>query len=215
MHFATAKSRVSAGFTLIEILAIAFVIVLLAGLILPVTNGSRCGSQTVRCIINLKNVGLAYRIFATDNSDRFPWEVPVAEGGARELHALGEPFHTFRVLSNELSTPKILICPQDKPKKPSSSWTNLTDANISYFINIAAQSTNPQSWLGGDRNLAINGRRVASGRLHIPRGSSASFDKEFHGTWGNLLRADGSVEQLSGARLLSETNHESYVLLIP
>src|SRR5438105_15916827 len=117
MHFAVAKRRGLAGFTLIEALTVVFVLVVLGGLILPASNGNRFKSERVQCVNNLKNIGLALRIFATDNADRFPWEVPVADGGTRELHALGAPFHTFKVLSNELSTPKILVCPQDKAKK--------------------------------------------------------------------------------------------------
>jgi hypothetical protein len=65
---------------------------------------------------NLKNVGLAMRIFAMDNEGRFPFELSVENGGTRELHAFGEPFHTFKALSNEISTPKIAFCPQDKQK---------------------------------------------------------------------------------------------------
>jgi len=228
MHFAAGKRSVR-GLTVIEVLAVVFVFVVLCGLILPVTNGGRCGAE-VKCANNLKNVGLAFRIFATDNYDRFPFELSVNDGGTRELHASGQPFHAFKALSNELSTPKITICPQDKQKKASETWTNFTDENLSYFLNIAVRSPNvtnsdyvtrrvgtmqPADWLGGDRNLTMNGRRVLPGRFRIATGASAGFGHEFHGTWGNLLRADGSVEQISDAGLLSETNHESYLLLIP
>ena len=81
MHFAARKRRVLAGFTIIEALAVLFVLVVMAGLILHVSNGDRCKRDTTKCINNLKNVGLAVRIFATDNAEQFPWEVPVAEGG--------------------------------------------------------------------------------------------------------------------------------------
>jgi competence protein ComGC len=229
MHFAAGKRGVR-GLTVIEVLVVIFVLVVLGGLILPATNGARPCKTEVRCANNLKNVGLAFRIFASDNNDRFPFELSVNDGGTRELHASGQPFHTFKVLSNELSAPKITICPQDKQKKASESWTNFTDANLSYFLNIAVQSPNatnrdfvtttrdaekPTDWLSGDRNLLINGLHVSPGRWPIPTGKSAAFDKDFHGAWGNLLRADGSVEQMSGKRLLSETNHEPYLLLIP
>src|SRR3954462_65064 len=108
MHFAAGKRGVR-GLTVIEVLAVIFVLVVLVGLILPATNGGRCGKTEVRCANNLKNVGLAFRIFATDNNDLFPFELSVNDGGTRELHASGQPFHTFKALSNELSTPKITI----------------------------------------------------------------------------------------------------------
>jgi prepilin-type processing-associated H-X9-DG protein len=228
MHFA-AGNRSVRGLTVIEVLTVVFVLVVVAGLTLPVVNGA--GHQhKIRCENNLKNIGLCLRIFAVDNNDRFPFEIQVTEGGTRELHAFGEPFHTFQALSNELSTPKILICPQDKQKRAAGDWSNFSDANLSYFLNLSVRSldaTNrdfvtatrglerPKDWLAGDRNLTMNGMRAKAGRLAIATGHSAAFDNEIHGKRGNLLRADGSVEHLSGTQLLSETNHQSYLLLIP
>ena len=50
------------------------------------------------CTGNLKQLGLAVSTYAFDNEDRFPWGVPVSEGGTKEL---AEPF-----LSDDL-TPSI------------------------------------------------------------------------------------------------------------
>jgi hypothetical protein len=37
-------------------------------------------------------------------------------------------------MSNELCTPKILICPDDKIRKPAESWATFTTNNCSYEI---------------------------------------------------------------------------------
>jgi len=42
-------------------------------------------AQRIRCVNNLKQIGIATRIYATDNQDRFPWQVPQTEGGTAEI----------------------------------------------------------------------------------------------------------------------------------
>lgn len=40
----------------------------------------------------------------------------------------------FQVMSNELSTPKLLICPQDKARKPAADFVNLQAGNVTYQL---------------------------------------------------------------------------------
>ena len=40
-------------------------------------------------------------------------------------------FH-FQVLSNELSTPKLLVCPADSNRQPALTFLSLQPANVSY-----------------------------------------------------------------------------------
>jgi hypothetical protein len=50
----------------------------------------------LRCVDNLKNVGLAFRIWANDNNDKFPMQVEAKSGGSQEAIATGETFSPFR-----------------------------------------------------------------------------------------------------------------------
>src|SRR6266511_3181826 len=92
------------GFTLIELLVVIAIIGILAGLLLPVLGRSKAKAKSIQCLSNLKQVGLGFRMWSDENGHRFPWQVPVAEGGAK---GIGEAWRHFIVLSNELKTAEV------------------------------------------------------------------------------------------------------------
>jgi hypothetical protein len=67
---------------------------------------------------NLKQIGLAVRVWALDNQDIYPTN--------------------FICMSNELNTPKILVCPADTNRVSADSFSTFTDANCSYDLFFAS-----------------------------------------------------------------------------
>lgn len=61
------------AFTLIELLVVVAIIALLAGMLLPVLNNARTRAKTAGCQSNLKNIGLAMYMYASDNGDYLCW----------------------------------------------------------------------------------------------------------------------------------------------
>jgi prepilin-type processing-associated H-X9-DG protein len=160
---------------------------------LPALAAAKRKAQKINCTNNLKQVGLAFRIWEGDNNDRYSMAVGSASGGANEFmsHSSGAatptapskvecPGMAFMVMSNELSTPRILFCPSDNIHTANSgyatnfSYTDLLyiatpavntapaaqkgeDSNgnskISYFINGDATEANPQDIMTGDDNI--------------------------------------------------------------
>src|SRR6185295_12434869 len=73
-----------------------------------------CRAQRITCARNLGQVGLAFRQWALDQQDRFPMQVSTNQGGTLELVSCGQAWGHFQVMSNELNTPCVVFCPQEK-----------------------------------------------------------------------------------------------------
>lgn len=81
-------------------------------------------ARRIMCVNNLKQIGLAARVFATDHSDILPPDLVS--------------------MANELSTPKLLHCPSDNTRQIADSWDTFTTANCSYdYLAASAPETEP------------------------------------------------------------------------
>ena len=115
-------------------------LVILPAMLLPALSRAKGKAQRISCANNMKQIGLSFRTWAIDNNDSFPFNVSTNKGGTLELCLPGSDgfdrnaaFH-FRVMSNELSTPKILVCPADAKKQPALNFESLQPANVSYQV---------------------------------------------------------------------------------
>src|SRR5437879_12778271 len=111
------------AFTVVELLIVVACLAILAAIILPsMARPHSYGGHRMQCINNLKQIALSFRCWSLDNNDKFPMQVSVTNGGAMEIVATGTAFTVFQVMSNELSTPKILFCPEESdPKRIAAS----------------------------------------------------------------------------------------------
>src|SRR6266404_3767988 len=207
------------AFTVVELLIVVACLSILAAIILPGITRQNCAvAQKINCTNNLKQIGLSFRTWSLDNNDRFPMQVSVTNGGAMEMVATGTAFTAFQVMSNELSTPKILFCPEENDRKriaavtfsstvpkgvPANVIPFTGDNNVSYFVALDAQDTFPQRVLCGDRNLAIGGRPVPNGLLQVWTNTPVTWSgpRSRHDGNGNIALADGSVQEVTSPRL--------------
>jgi hypothetical protein len=122
----------------ISCVLLALVILLIANDGLPARDYPR--AQKNSCATNLNQIGIAFRQWAVGSFDSFSFNVSTNAGGTLELCAVGidgfdrSAVRHFQALSNELSTPKILVCPRDKARKPAVDFASLQAGNVTYQL---------------------------------------------------------------------------------
>lgn len=181
-----------------EVVIIGFILALLAALLLPVLAKAKRRASKAYCVSNIKQIGIAFRVWEGDNNDKYPMVVSVTNGGAMERAATGNIAVCFQVMSNELATPKILLCPEDTHRTYATNFsTGFSRANISYFLNPEAAEAYPQMIMLGDDNLLVNGKPVQPGILILRTNQTIAWAKDRHHGAGNLGMADGSAQQVT------------------
>jgi prepilin-type N-terminal cleavage/methylation domain-containing protein/prepilin-type processing-associated H-X9-DG protein len=178
------------GFTLIELLVVIAIIAILAAILFPVFAQAREKARQTACSSNLKQLSLAFLMYAQDNDERMPPAYYFTDSFSRE-HAwdfdiVWNSDYTVKSYGLGLVGPytkngQINVCPSFRGQssgRPASGYAY----NASYL---------GKSWEEG-------GAPVSLGRVRAPSDIVLLCDSAYWSTWGyvgisqnNYLRAPG------------------------
>ncbi|MBN2506734.1 MAG: DUF4190 domain-containing protein [Verrucomicrobia bacterium] len=85
---------------------------LMLAVLMPSLDAAKAKAQSTTCLNNIRRIGLAALIYATDHNGVLPPD--------------------FLSMSNALASPKILVCPNDTTRTRATDWSTFTPANVSY-----------------------------------------------------------------------------------
>jgi prepilin-type processing-associated H-X9-DG protein len=196
------------------------IIVVLAGLLLPLLRGpTDRDSKLIHCMNNLKQVAQAATVYAIKHGDRFPWKAPPLETNS----FAGPIVDCYEPLRESFAgSGRFFVCPSDSKRSPTTGALQAT--NLSYFINLSSRMSGTNQVLAGDRHLATNGVAAGPGRIVLAPALPMGWTDELHHQSSKSGRGvvgfvDGHVETLMGnaktTRSFGQSGAARTALLIP
>ena len=197
------------GFTLIELLTVIAIIAVLAGLLFPVFMTARGKAREITCVSNLRQIGLAIRMYAQDYDELYPWAVDATDKYTPEIWSGFPEFQAqipFMPMMHEVLQPyirsrEIFRCPAD---------TGYDEEDFN-GIPLDARPTSYQKF-GTSYNFRteIAFRRLGEAMMQRPAEINVMFDAS--GRWHgglifdqmryNVLHGDGHTKNLNRMQVL-------------
>ena len=191
----------SQGFTLVEILVVITIILVLAGVITPVGKGMMARSRTINCSKNLRQIGTATMLYASENNMTLPGTSHQRGGGSwtLTLQAILQPYSdetlTFKCTEDANRTrDRTYVLNDFLTKEPSGA------DHLNY--SILAKIQRPEStFMFAEAAASHTGDHFHFAPYHGGKIPPAAFEKEVattaHGEKANYLFTDGHVETLN------------------
>ncbi len=130
------RSRKAQAFTLIELLVVIAIIAILAAILFPVFAQAKEAAKRTACLSNVKNLGLAFFMYAGDNDDNTP--IQSYEKSPGGLDGTGHYDYWYLNMDTYVKDWNMWLCPDRTDSFSATSYANDTAANDPYgcFDNV-------------------------------------------------------------------------------
>lgn len=146
--------RLRRSFTLIELLVVIAIIAVLAGLLLPALGLAKGKAQSAKCVSNLRQLGIAVRLYADDNGGRLPSAQAFRESETSVPN--GWPLIQDVLAARDGALSNLFRCPGDRGglfgrDGSSYEWNVTLNGRILHRVDEGTQGTGDRTYLLRDR----------------------------------------------------------------
>jgi len=191
--------KILSAFTLIELLVVISIIAILAGIALPVFSQVQIKGAQTKALSNAKQIGLALKVYATDNNGLFP--VAATSNSQSAYAQLFPQYLTNETIFWLAKSAECSPAPPDNildPAGTTSGWTNTLKAGENHwaYVNSLNDTSNSLFPLIADA--------FASATAHTYATNASVEGGVWTGTKAIVIRVDcsGAVEKVNSALIV-------------
>jgi prepilin-type N-terminal cleavage/methylation domain-containing protein/prepilin-type processing-associated H-X9-DG protein len=193
------------GFTVVELLVVAAIISIVAALMAPALNSARESGRRAKCISNMKQLGVAFRLYQEDHGGKYPFSWEIAGGNSNNWQSrlgfdevtpgnfksyIPQNFITWNggTFAKRLKTP--MLCPTVVTKLKGMS-VDMSDSDTlghgqwgycynSSRLDISWKAGDPPYWLPQYQGVSLDILYTKPGNYAVLcDGNAASWNSDF------------------------------------
>ena len=195
------RDRLCGGFSLIELLATALILMILFTMYWGGNSGNRQRSRQALCRQNLQKIHIGLQIFANEHDGKFP-----NQASARTSGEALDP-----LVPKYAADTSIFICP-GSDDSPLPGGESIAKRRISYGYYMGRSAGKAEEALVTDRQVDTKSKTVGQPVFSSTGKGAGSNHKQFG---GNILFCDGHAEASPPASAFPLVLTEGVVLLNP
>lgn len=209
------RRAAKAGFTLVELLVVIGIIAVLIAILLPALSRARVASERLACASNMRQIGMAFAMYANDFSGAIPPAYVRADGQETTWYTLLMPYVGYQASPNTKISVAVMKCPSDQMER--ATWLPSGDA-LSYAMTPCQGALANVGWTQLGTGQRINSDYYPAGRQlkqnMIKRSSETLLliERRYFGntqqnyTWSGT--ADTPYEMMDGMYFFHSTDQD-------